>query len=74
MKRTSCSILAVLLALSVYVDSQTLPDMPPSGFAQKRSDISHGEVTATITIPSTVANNQGKVRVYTPPGYSTSKK
>ena len=74
MKQTWRPILAGLLFLPMYVSSQTLPAAPPSGFAQSRSGIPHGQTTASITIPSTVANNKGKVRVYPPPEYSASKK
>jgi enterochelin esterase-like enzyme len=50
-----------------------LPTTPPSDYKQNKSGISHGQVT-DITYTTTVPNNPGKARVYTPPEYSTSQK
>lgn len=74
MNRIRYFILAAFFSMPMYLMAQTLPATPPSAFAQSRSGIPHGQISASITIPSTVANNKGKVRVYTPPEYSPSKK
>jgi enterochelin esterase-like enzyme len=50
-----------------------LPANPPSDYKQNKSSASHGQV-ADITYTTTVANNPGKAKLYTPPGYSTSQK
>ncbi len=50
-----------------------LPAVPPSDYKEKKTNVEHGQVL-DITYTTTVANNPGKARVYTPPGYSTSKK
>ena len=50
-----------------------LPAMPPNDYKQNKSGIPHGQVT-DIVYTTTVANNPGKARLYTPPGYSTSQK
>ena len=50
-----------------------LPAMPPSDYKDNKTSVSHGQVV-DITYTTTVANNPGKAKLYTPPGYSTSKK
>ena len=47
---------------------------PPVGYNIRQSGISHGTVSAALKYTSTVAGNTGMVKVYTPPGYSTSQK
>jgi hypothetical protein len=51
-----------------------LPMTPPVGYNVKQSSISHGTVSAALKYTSTVAGNTGMVKVYTPPGYSSSQK
>ncbi len=46
---------------------------PPSGFDQYRSNIPHGNIT-TVTYHSNTTKTDRKAMIYTPPGYSTSKK
>jgi endo-1,4-beta-xylanase len=50
-----------------------LPAQPPSDFKQNKTGISHGQV-ADMVYTTTVANDAGKARVYTPPGYATTQK
>jgi len=50
-----------------------LPGMPPSDYKDNKANVSHGQVV-DITYTTTVANNPGKAKLYTPPGYSTSQK
>jgi enterochelin esterase-like enzyme len=72
--KTTNFIAAALFSIPVCIAAATLPAMPPTGFQQNKSGIAHGQVSASLTIPSTVKNNQAKVMVYTPPGYSKDKK
>jgi enterochelin esterase-like enzyme len=65
-------ILAVLFAISVCL-ADTFPTLPPSGYDQVQSNISHGQVNS-IYYQSTATNSQRPAKVYLPPGYSTSKK
>ena len=67
-------LLMIFFAVTANMNAKTLPSMPPSGFETKINGILHGLVSSTITYPSTVAGNQGTVKVYTPPDYSTGKK
>ncbi len=67
-------LLVIFFTVTAYLDAQTLPAMPPPGFESEINGIPHGMVSATIIYPSTVAGNQGTVKVYTPPDYSTDKK
>jgi endo-1,4-beta-xylanase len=67
-------IFAAFSAIPVLLSAQTLPMVPPSGFEVVQSGIEHGTVSAVQTYTSTVAGNTGKVKVYTPPGYTKDKK
>jgi endo-1,4-beta-xylanase len=51
-----------------------LPKKPPAGFDKAQTGIDHGTVSEVLIYTTSVAGNTGKVKVYTPPGYSTSKK
>ena len=53
-------------------DKPAFPD-PPAGFNARRDDIPHGELTA-IEYDSKSLGTRRRMRVYTPPGYSTSRK
>ena len=46
---------------------------PPAGFNVKRDNVPHGELTA-IEYDSKSLGTRRRMRVYTPPGYSTSRK
>jgi enterochelin esterase-like enzyme len=71
---TTNFIAAALFCIPICLTADTLPSMPPSDFQQNKSGIAHGQVSASLTIPSTVKNNQAKVMVYTPQGYTKDKK
>jgi enterochelin esterase-like enzyme len=51
-----------------------LPTMPPAGYDVRNTGIPSGTVSGKLAYPSSVSGNTGAVKVYTPPGYSTSKK
>ncbi len=53
-------------------DKPAFPD-PPAGFNQRRENVPHGELTP-VTYDSTSLGTRRRMRVYTPPGYSTSRK
>lgn len=62
----------VCMAFLIGTTSITLA-APPAGYDQYRNNIPHGTVT-TITYHSNTTGVNRKAMVYTPPGYSTSKK
>jgi enterochelin esterase-like enzyme len=66
--KTSAPVLVVLLTLSSYAAAQDLPRMPPAGYANTAAANPKGTVDNITYGASYVA------RVYTPPGYSTSRK
>ena len=53
-------------------DKPAFPD-PPAGFNQRRENIPHGELTA-VEYDSKSLGTRRRMRIYTPPGYSTSRK
>ena len=53
-------------------DTPAFPD-PPAGFNQKRDNTPHGELTP-IEYDSKSLGTRRRMRVYTPPGYSSSRK
>ena len=53
-------------------DKPAFPD-PPAGFNVKRDGIPHGELTP-VEYDSKSLGTRRRMRVYTPPGYSTSHK
>ncbi|HEX3029050.1 MAG TPA: carbohydrate-binding protein [Clostridia bacterium] len=66
--------LAVTLAMPVnLMAADALPTLPPSGFDQTQSSISHGQIS-TFTYHSSATNSDRKARIYLPPGYSKSNK
>jgi enterochelin esterase-like enzyme len=67
----ACIITLPTLAYSV-ADSTNLP-VPPQGFDAKSNSIAHGTLSAALSYPTT-KYGQMKVKIYTPPGYSTAKK
>ena len=54
-------------------DDQPAFNDPPTGFREKRDNITHGILT-TIQYDSKTLGTQREMMVYTPPGYSPSKK
>lgn len=53
-------------------DRPTFPD-PPAGFNLKRENVPHGELTH-VEYDSKSLGARRRMRIYTPPGYSTSRK
>src|SRR5512143_3222155 len=53
-------------------DKPAFPD-PPAGFNVKRDNVPHGELTA-IEYDSKSLGTRRRMRVYTPPGYSSDRK
>lgn len=53
-------------------DKPAFPD-PPAGFNTKRDNIPHGELTP-VEYDSKSLGTRRRMRVYTPPGYSTARK
>jgi len=53
-------------------DKPAFPD-PPAGFNAKRENVPHGELTP-VEYDSKSLGTRRRMRVYTPPGYSTSRK
>jgi len=68
---------SLLLVFSLFaviqLSAQTIEQTPPEGFDLAKSDIPHGTIT-TITYPSKTVGTDRKATIYTPPGYSKSKK
>jgi len=67
-------ILAAFFTIPVYSSADTLPMVPPAAFEVVQNGIEHGTVSEVQTYTSTVAGSTGKVKVYTPPGYTKDKK
>jgi enterochelin esterase-like enzyme len=59
--------------LNVYADAQEPLKPASSGFDTVRSNIAHGNVD-TITYTSKTVDSKRRALIYTPPGYSKSKK
>src|ERR1041384_3986666 len=53
-------------------DKPAFPD-PPAGFNVKRDNIPHGELVA-VQYDSKSLGTRRRMRVYTPPGYSSARK
>src|SRR5579863_4526490 len=53
-------------------DKPAFPD-PPAGFNAKRENIPHGDLTP-VEYDSRSLGTRRRMRVYTPPGYSTARK
>jgi len=62
-----------LLLFSVPAFSQGIVKQARTGFDAFRADIAHGTID-TITYDSKTVGNTRRALIYTPPGYSTSKK
>jgi enterochelin esterase-like enzyme len=57
-------------ALCFSTDPAGLP-VPPQGFASKKTDVPHGQLSATLTYPTRTYGAK-PVKIYTPPGYSAT--
>jgi enterochelin esterase-like enzyme len=53
-------------------DKPAFPD-PPAGFNTRREDVPHGEL-APVEYDSKSLGTRRRMRVYTPPGYSTNRR
>ena len=72
MRRTSIIVLLVAGSAGICFAQPVSPDLP-AGFNVGRENIPHGEVTA-VQYDSKTLGTRRQMRVYTPPGYSTSRK
>jgi endo-1,4-beta-xylanase len=66
--------LGLILAASVSLGAQGLPRLPPELFASAAEGTARGELSPTLSYPTKVAGHQGRVKVYTPPGYTAERK
>ncbi|QNF34830.1 esterase [Adhaeribacter swui] len=66
-------LLAVLLLISVATKAQNIEKEAPTGFDVVQQNIAHGKID-TITYDSKTVGTKRRALVYTPPGYSKSKK
>lgn len=66
-------IASVLVALSIPTYSQDIVKQAPVGFDVYKEDILHGKID-TISYESKTVGSTRRALVYTPPGYSESKK
>jgi enterochelin esterase-like enzyme len=67
-KRAFYSVVVALLALPSYAAAQDLPSMPPSGYFNAVDSNPQG------TVDNVTYGTNYVARVYTPPGYSASRK
>jgi len=72
MNRIKYFILTGLFMLPIGLSADTLPTMPPTGY--DKGGKNPGGDQKDVMYQSPVTNSQRKMVVYTPPGYSTSKK
>jgi enterochelin esterase-like enzyme len=63
----------ITLILNFNAQTQTFEKQAPIGFDQFRPEISHGKIDS-IQYPSKTVGTNRKALVYTPPGFSKSKK
>ncbi|MHA4846417.1 alpha/beta hydrolase-fold protein [Flavitalea antarctica] len=66
-------VIPVLLALCVAVNAQPLEKYAPRGFDSLHAGIARGKID-TISYESKTVGNKRRAIIYTPPGYSKSKK
>lgn len=67
------ALIATLLALVISVTAQRIEKKAPEGFDSFRSGIAHGRID-TITYVSKTVGTKRRALIYTPPGFSKSKK
>lgn len=72
MKSATLSV-TFLIAFCLSAMSQSLEQSAPAGFDAARADIKHGRID-TISYASKTVGSTRRALVYTPPGYSKSKK
>lgn len=72
MNRTMRRISTCFLLLPFLTNAQTLPTIPPAGY--DKGGKNPGGQQKDVMYQSPVTNSQRKMVVYTPPGYTTSKK
>lgn len=72
-KKYCIIFMTCLVALSFVVSTLTVSAVPPTGFDQYRSNIPHGKAETVEYFSKTTGVNR-KAMIYTPPGYSQSKK
>jgi enterochelin esterase-like enzyme len=65
--------LTLFIAFCFSAAAQSLEKSAPAGFDSVRVDIKHGKID-TISYPSKTVGVDRKALIYTPPGYSKSKK
>jgi enterochelin esterase-like enzyme len=73
MKRALLFAWLTAILVAVSCSSQPASPDPPVGFNVVRDNIPHGEVSA-VQYDSKALGTRRQMRVYTPPGYSTSRK
>jgi enterochelin esterase-like enzyme len=61
---------SLMPAVGFSSDPAGLP-IPPSGFASKKNNVTHGQLSAVLNYPTRNYNTK-PVKVYTPPGYSAT--
>jgi enterochelin esterase-like enzyme len=72
-KKITALLIVFLLALNLWTHAQTVVDYAPAGFDSVRTDISHGKIEAAFYISSIVGTKR-RVLIYTPPGFTNTKK
>ncbi|RYY56983.1 MAG: esterase [Chitinophagaceae bacterium] len=71
MRKIQIAVTAMLFAVSA--SAQTIPLEAPKGFDSVRSSIAHGKIDTVVYQSATVGSKRRSL-VYTPPGFSKSKK
>ncbi|MBX2900097.1 MAG: hypothetical protein KF775_10615 [Cyclobacteriaceae bacterium] len=71
--RTVNVVVSILLLISVVAVGQNNDKLAPQGFDVPRNGITKGKID-TISYPSKTVGVNRRALVYTPPGYSKSKK
>ena len=72
MKKIATTISALFMLIA-YSNSQPVEKHAPEGFDSPRTGIAHGKID-TITYASKMVGTNRRAIIYTPPGYSKSKK
>ena len=66
-------LLTAVIVTCVYVNSQNIEKHAPEGYDVLRTGILHGKIDTITYVSKTVGTNRRAI-IYTPPGYSKSKK
>jgi enterochelin esterase-like enzyme len=66
-------LFTAVIVTSVYVNSQNIEKHAPEGYDALRTGIPHGKIDTVTYMSKTVGTNRRAI-IYTPPGYSKSKK